>query len=427
MRFFLHAMRKPPHAEEHAQHASRSTHDRHAQTSAAFAGMTIVGVGVMLFACRLDRAARSVALPRPFRRRRRQGSSHPARLHHAGRQVAAGGASGRRRSALSHLAARLRGQAIRRALGRRSGRAPARVVAMGARRPHRLGRLDPDHAGGAPPRTAPAARHRDQARADRARGAARSAERQVRHNRDVSDAGAVRRQSRRRARRVARLFRQGAGATDARRGGAAGGASAIARAAAPRPAPQRRTRRPRQGAGAASSPMASSPRNRNRKRAPSRCPTAASPCRSPRRIWRSIWSALAPGAEIDTWIDGELQRAAETLARDEARWFGDGGEPRRHRRGEFDAARRRLCRRRRFLRPPRRPARSRAPRALARLGAEALHLRHGVRRRRDQSRDPDRRRADALRRLRAQGFRPRLSRHGQRAARRWPTRSTCRR
>ena len=34
--------------------------------------------------------------------------------------------------------------------------------------------------------------------------------------------------------------------------------------------------------------------------------------------------ALAPGAEIDTWIDGDLQREAETLARDEARWFGDG-------------------------------------------------------------------------------------------------------
>ena len=34
--------------------------------------------------------------------------------------------------------------------------------------------------------------------------------------------------------------------------------------------------------------------------------------------------ALAPGAEIDTWIDGDLQRAAQTLARDEARWFGDG-------------------------------------------------------------------------------------------------------
>ncbi len=33
--------------------------------------------------------------------------------------------------------------------------------------------------------------------------------------------------------------------------------------------------------------------------------------------------ALGPGAEIDTWIDGDLQRAAESLARGEARWFGD--------------------------------------------------------------------------------------------------------
>jgi penicillin-binding protein 1C len=34
--------------------------------------------------------------------------------------------------------------------------------------------------------------------------------------------------------------------------------------------------------------------------------------------------AMAPGGEVDTWIDGDLQRAAETLARGEAHWFGDG-------------------------------------------------------------------------------------------------------
>jgi penicillin-binding protein 1C len=34
--------------------------------------------------------------------------------------------------------------------------------------------------------------------------------------------------------------------------------------------------------------------------------------------------AMAPGGEVDTWIDGGLQRAAENLARNEARWFGDG-------------------------------------------------------------------------------------------------------
>ncbi|HEY5210887.1 MAG TPA: penicillin-binding protein 1C [Stellaceae bacterium] len=36
--------------------------------------------------------------------------------------------------------------------------------------------------------------------------------------------------------------------------------------------------------------------------------------------------ALAPGAETDTWIDGALQRAAENLARGEARWFPDGAD-----------------------------------------------------------------------------------------------------
>lgn len=32
---------------------------------------------------------------------------------------------------------------------------------------------------------------------------------------------------------------------------------------------------------------------------------------------------LAPGGEIDTWIDGDLQRDTENLVRGEARWFGD--------------------------------------------------------------------------------------------------------
>jgi penicillin-binding protein 1C len=34
--------------------------------------------------------------------------------------------------------------------------------------------------------------------------------------------------------------------------------------------------------------------------------------------------AMAPGGEVDTWIDGTLQHAAEQLARGEARWFPDG-------------------------------------------------------------------------------------------------------
>jgi penicillin-binding protein 1C len=34
--------------------------------------------------------------------------------------------------------------------------------------------------------------------------------------------------------------------------------------------------------------------------------------------------AMAPGGEIETWIDGDLQAAAESLARGEARWFPDG-------------------------------------------------------------------------------------------------------
>ena len=131
------------------------------------------------------------------------------------------------RSALLRGAVRLRGQALPRPSRRRSAGAHARGVPARSQRPHPLRRLDADHAGGAaagaaqrpqlPDKTPPdRARGRDRARADQGRGAFA-----------LSRSGALWRQYRGRARRLARLFRQGAAAAFARRGGAARRSAAI--------------------------------------------------------------------------------------------------------------------------------------------------------------------------------------------------------
>ena len=124
----------------------------------------------------------------------------------------------------------------------------ARGAAIPVGRARRLGRLDAHHAGGAAARAAQASRHLRQAVPDGARRPIGGALFQGRDPFLLSDAGAVRRQPRRRARGLAFLFRQ-AGEPD-RSGGsrAAGGAAAIAGEAAPRPPRHRRRQRPRQGA-----------------------------------------------------------------------------------------------------------------------------------------------------------------------------------
>ena len=89
-------------------------------------------------------------------------------------------------------------------------------------------------------------------------------------------AGAVRRQPRGRARRLARLLRQGAAPAVAGRGGAAGRAAAVARAAPARPLPGGRAARPQPRAGSRRRQPASIPR-RGGRRAPwrERMPTRA--------------------------------------------------------------------------------------------------------------------------------------------------------
>ena len=77
-------------------------------------------------------------------------------------------------------------------------------------RPHRVGRLDADHAGGAAAGAAHRAQLRRQAAPDGARDPARARAEQGRDPRALSQPRALWRQSRRHARGLARLFRQGA-------------------------------------------------------------------------------------------------------------------------------------------------------------------------------------------------------------------------
>ena len=89
---------------------------------------------------------------------------------------------------------------------RRCARARPRRLAVRAQRPHRLRRLDADHAGRAPARAARGAHARRQAASDGARDRAGAALHQVRDPRSLSRARALRRQSRGSARRALAYF-----------------------------------------------------------------------------------------------------------------------------------------------------------------------------------------------------------------------------
>jgi hypothetical protein len=106
--------------------------------------------------------------------------------------------------------------------------------------PHRFGRLDAHHAGGAADRRRADAQPLRQAPPDRPRRRAGTAAEQGRDPRSLSHARALWRQYRGRPRRKPRLFRQGAGAADDGRSGAAGCSAAIARGAPSRPRPEGR-------------------------------------------------------------------------------------------------------------------------------------------------------------------------------------------
>ena len=132
------------------------------------------------------------------------------------------------RPTLPRHAAGLRGPAFPQPSRRRPRRHRPRRLAARPPSPHRLRRLDADHAGGAPAgRRARAHRHR-QGAPGTARAAARAQALQGRDPAALPAACPLRRQPRGRARRLARLLRQGAAAPVAGRGGPARRLAAVA-------------------------------------------------------------------------------------------------------------------------------------------------------------------------------------------------------
>ena len=106
-------------------------------------------------------------------RARSRGQAAARLCHQRGPLAAAGDREGRR-SAVSQVAVRLRGQALLRARRRRSAGARPRRLPIRHQRPHRLRRLDFDHAGRPPVGAARASQPRRQAAPDHARARART-------------------------------------------------------------------------------------------------------------------------------------------------------------------------------------------------------------------------------------------------------------
>ena len=150
-------------------------------------------------------------------------------------------------AALSQGIAHLRGPLVLPPSRRESLRAAARSRRRPAPWPHRLGRFDADHAGGADHRTDPAQLPR-QAGADPARAAAGSAPEQGADPRPVPQPRAIRRSDRRCRGSLVGVPGQAGQPAVARRGGAARGTAAIAEPAAAGPPPRGGAHRARQGA-----------------------------------------------------------------------------------------------------------------------------------------------------------------------------------
>ena len=184
--------------------------------------MMVAGAGGASGALRqsLRRRGTSAARSRQgdVRHRRRSRRPPAARLHDDGRQVAPAArpeatsirttskcSSPSRTSASTATTASMRRPFVR------------AVRADGAPRPSRLRRLDADDAGRAPARRQARAHARRQAAPDGPRHRARAGALEDRDPEALSSLGAVRRQSRRRPSRVARLLRQGAAPPLARR------------------------------------------------------------------------------------------------------------------------------------------------------------------------------------------------------------------
>ena len=225
------------------------------------------------------------------------------------------------------------------------------------------------------------------------------------------------RQPRRRARREPRLFRQGAAAPDRRGGGAAGRLAAGAGDGAAGSLPAGGEERARQGAapdaGARPDRRASARDGAEPKPVPEIAPGVSVERAASRR------PADARATDRAHHPDVDRRRPAARAAGDRAALPVPPRAERDHRDpggGEQDAPGARLCRLQRFLRqPPLRAERHGDGDPLAGLGAQALHLRHGVRRAGGASRDHHAGCRAALRRLCAEEFRRPFPRPDQRA------------
>ena len=255
---------------------------------------------------------------------------------------------------------------------------------------------------------------------------------QGRDPRALSQPRALRRQPRGRARRLARLFRQGAAAALARRGRAARGAAAIAGGAASGSRRSKRARKARDRVlDRAARPAGVVMPVRHEIAWAKAEPVPAGRRPMPMLAPHAADAALATAPARKLCIASPSMRAGSAASRSSrASARGRSGRTCRspssrsitHRRSARARGVGRL-----FRRTPRRPGRHDAGAALARLGAQALHLRPRLRGRVHPSGDADRRSAGALRQLRAGEFRSHASRARSACAARCSCRSTCRR
>ncbi len=253
------------------------------------------------------------------------------------------------------------------------------------------GRVDAQHAGGAASGAAHRAKLHGQAAPDRARDRDRAEAEQGRDPRALSEPRTLWRQSRRRACRLAGLFRQGAAPPDARRGGAPGRAAAIAGAAPTRPLDRCRARRPR-------------PRARSRRRRRRRAVGRGRAGKARAGAGRAQADADAGAARRRRGGRGrarpqhpsphhrgdaaEEPRGARPRARPRARARHLGRDPGGRSCHRRSAGARRLGRL--FRCSPRRPGRHDRGGALAGLDAQAVHLWARLRGRPHPSRNADR-------------------------------------
>ena len=244
----------------------------------------------------------------------------------------------------------------------------------------------------------------------------RAAAEQGRYPRRLSHLRALWRQPRRRACRQPRLFRQGAAAPDGRRGGVAGRLAAGAGDGAARSVPA--SGQERAGQGAAPDAGARLDRCARARDGAERAGARDAPGVSlERAASRGPADPRTSGRAPDPDVD--RRRPAARLAGDRAalpvppRAERDHRDPRG---GEQESPGARLCRLQRLLRqPPLRAERHGDGDPLAGLCAQALHLRHGVRRAGGAPGDHDAGRRAALRRLCAEELRWPFPRPDQRA------------